>query len=91
MKESVRLLAISDQLSVRFVVVASLLRGALDRPEVLDDANQWRAFSSWRQGESREVRTDFELRYDEARVVWARDGKKPSRYVDPKTRIAGAA
>jgi hypothetical protein len=60
----------------RFVVIATARRGALKRPELLDDANQWRAFSAWRQDESREVRAKWELldAMNEARVVWA---KKP--------------
>lgn len=61
-------------MNFRFVVIATTLRGALDRPELLDDANQWRAFSTWRESESRDVRAAFELG---ERVVW----KKPSRRV----------
>ncbi|HEV2133775.1 MAG TPA: hypothetical protein VGR47_05885 [Terracidiphilus sp.] len=57
---------------VRFVVVGTMLRGALETPEPLDDANQWRAFSAWREDASREVRVAFELAHDDARVVWAR-------------------
>lgn len=46
---------------MRFVVVSTLLRGVLKTPEVLDDANQWRAFSAWREDESRGERVEFEL------------------------------
>lgn len=45
----------------RFVAVWTLQRGLLEKPEPLDDANQWRAFSAWRQDESRDVRVAFEL------------------------------
>ena len=73
---------------VRFVVIATILRGALAVPEALDDANQWRALCSWLQGEIRSERVAFEPgndlperlrpvagepRNDEARAVWARD------------------
>lgn len=54
-------------MNVRFVVVATLKLGALKRPAVLDDANQWRAFSAWREDESRETRAAFEMR---ERVEW---------------------
>jgi hypothetical protein len=57
-------------MTTRFLVIATMARGALQAAEVLDDANQWRAFSAWREDESRRVRTEFELRYDDARVVW---------------------
>jgi hypothetical protein len=81
---------------MRFVVLATMLRGALDVPEALDDANQWRAFSAWRQDVSREIRAEFEMRYDDARIVWAkesgrgqgsvvRDQRKPARPFDPRT------
>lgn len=63
----------------RFVVVATMQRGVLEAPELLDDANQWRAFSAWLEDEGRKVRTDFELRYDDARVIWA---KEPARDID---------
>lgn len=53
----------------RFVAVWTLRRGALKTPELLDDANQWRAFSAWRMDASREERVAFET--DDARVVWA--------------------
>lgn len=56
-------------MNVRFVIVATMLRGALRRPEVLDDANQWRAFSAWRMEESRAVRAEWERTSD--RVVWS--------------------
>jgi hypothetical protein len=71
---------------VRFVVIATILRGALAVPEALDDANQWRALCSCLQGDSRRERVAFERgndlperlrpvagepRNDEARVVWA--------------------
>ncbi len=72
----------------RFVAVWTLQRGVLEKPEVLDDANQWRAFSAWREDESRKVRTDFELRYDEARVVWAIGRKNHVRRVDLKAELA---
>lgn len=55
--------------AVRFVAVWTLKRGALKRPEVLDDANQWRAFSAWRMDASGDVRAAFELGET---VVWAR-------------------
>ena len=55
---------------VRFVVIATMVRGRLDAPELLDDANQWRALSAWRVDESRCVRTEFEQRYQDAQVVW---------------------
>lgn len=56
--------------NVRFVVVATTQRGALERSEVLDDANQWRAFSAWRMSESRDQRVAFEM--DDAVVMWAK-------------------
>jgi hypothetical protein len=59
----------------RFVVSATMLRGTLKSPEPLDDANQWRAFSAWRQDESRDIRAEWELdAVNDTRVVWA---KKP--------------
>lgn len=64
---------------VRFVVVATAVRGGLDAPELLDDANQWRVFSAWREDASRQVRTEFEMRYDDARVVWAKGGERGNR------------
>lgn len=59
---------------VRFVVVSTTLRGVLETPELLDEANQWRAFSAWREDESRIERAEFELAYEDCEVVWA---KKP--------------
>lgn len=55
--------------NIRFMVVGTTRRGALAPPEVLDDANSWRAFSAWRMDESRAVRAAFEV--DQARVVWS--------------------
>jgi len=52
---------------IRFVVVATTLRGKLRRPEVLDDANSWRAFSAWREDVSRDARVEWER---SERVVW---------------------
>ncbi len=46
---------------MRFVAVWTLQRGMLEKPELLDDANQWRAFSAWRTDASRDVRVAFEL------------------------------
>lgn len=43
------------------MAVATLQRGALEVPEPLDDANQWRAFSAMRADESRAERVKFEL------------------------------
>ncbi len=48
-------------MNVFFVVVGTLRRGALKKPELLDDANQWRAFSAWRMDESRDARVRYEL------------------------------
>jgi hypothetical protein len=62
----------------RFVVVATMLRGALQKAELLDDANQWRAFSAWREAASRDVRVEFECGRDDARIVWRR---RPARKV----------
>ena len=45
----------------RFVAVWTLRRGVLRRPEPLDDANQWRAYSAWRMDLSRQARAEFEL------------------------------
>jgi hypothetical protein len=93
MKDSGQLSVVSGQWPVRFVAVATTVRGKLDVPELLDDANQWRAFSAWREDESRRVRTEFELSYDDARVVWAKGSdplsvasgqKKPVRGVDAR-------
>lgn len=53
----------------RFVVLCTMRRGVLKTPELLDDANQWRAFSAWRMDVSREERIAFET--EDARVVWA--------------------
>ena len=53
-----------------FVIVWSLKRGALKAPELLDDENQWRAFSAWREAESRDLRVAFECSHDDARVIW---------------------
>ena len=53
----------------RFVAVWTLQRGVLNKPEPLDDANQWRAFSAWRMDASRDVRVAFELGET---VVWAK-------------------
>lgn len=55
---------------VRFVVVSTMLRGVLEKPELLDDANQWRAFSAWREDESRSVRVEWELGFEDCEVVW---------------------
>ena len=63
---------------LRFVIVSTLLRGVLKKPELLDDANQWRAFSAWREDESREARVEYELGYVDSEVVWA---KKPVQWV----------
>jgi hypothetical protein len=46
---------------IRFVVIATTARGALGRAEPLDERNQWRAFSAWREAVSREARAAFEL------------------------------
>jgi hypothetical protein len=59
-------------INLRFVVVATTLRGGLKKPELLDDANQWRAFSAWRMSESRDQRVAFEMRET---VVWVNPGK----------------
>lgn len=56
---------------MHFVVVSTLRRGVLQHPEPLDDANQWRAFSAWREDVSRQARVAYELGET---VVWA---KKP--------------
>jgi hypothetical protein len=75
-----------------FVVIATMRRGALKRPEPLDDANQWRAFSAWRQDESREIRVEWELdALNDTRVVWA---KKPGKrtaltHIDRMMELAG--
>lgn len=58
----------------RFVVVATLRRGVLPKPRVLDDAGQAEAFWRLRMDESQAVRVRFELGMDEARVVWNRKG-----------------
>lgn len=62
----------------------TLQRGVLEKPEPLDDANQWRAFSAWRMDASRDVRVAFELHPNDVdlslgtpgelgeTVVWAR-------------------
>jgi hypothetical protein len=63
----------------RFVAVWTLQRGVLEKPEPLDDANQWRAFSAWRMDASRDMRVAFELGET---VVWA----KPVARVSGETR-----
>jgi hypothetical protein len=77
---------------IRFVVIATMRRGVLKRPEPLDDANQWRAFSAWRQDESRLIRAEWELdAMNEARVVWAKKPVKSAALirVDRMMELAG--
>lgn len=79
---------------MRFVIVGTLKRGALDRPfELLDDAGEMAAFSRWRQDVSRKIRAEWELdAMLDARVVWndrdqwsgIRDKKKPVRHIGNK-------
>lgn len=57
---------------MRFVAVWTLRGGVLEKPEPLDDANQWRAYTAWRMDASRDVRAAFELEHDDARVAWNR-------------------
>jgi hypothetical protein len=80
---------------IRFVAVATMRRGALAKPEALDDANQWRAFSAWREEVSRSARVEFELGYDDARIVWNRSaltaemrqpGRRARRRIDARKR-----
>jgi hypothetical protein len=54
-------------MSVRFYAIGTL-RGALKKPKLLNDANQWRAFSAWRMDLSREERVRFEM---SETVVWS--------------------
>jgi hypothetical protein len=63
-------------MSKRFVVVSTMLRGALARPEVLDDDGQAAAFWQLRMDESQALRVNFELAMNEARVEWK---QKPRR------------
>ncbi len=60
----------------RFFAVWTLQRGVLEMPEPLDDANQWRACSARRADASRDVRAEFELAGDDARVVWGSGFKR---------------
>lgn len=48
-------------MSVRFVIVGTMRRGALKKPIALDAANQRCAFSAWRMYESQAERVRFEL------------------------------
>lgn len=48
-------------MSVRFVAVWTLQNGVLRKPMVLDDANQWQAFSAWRMDMSRAERARWEM------------------------------
>ncbi len=58
---------------LRFVVIATMRRGRLKRPQVLEDADQWRAFSAWREDESRRVRAEYEARMlRDTRVIWSK-------------------
>lgn len=71
--------------AVRFVAVWTLRRGSLEVPELLDDANQWRAFSAWRMDASLDVRVAFELGET---VVWNR---RPTRSFARTAAIAKGA
>jgi hypothetical protein len=59
-------------MSTKFLVVGTLLRGALDRPETLDDDGQAAAYWQLRMDESQQIRVAYELGMCEARVEWKR-------------------
>lgn len=74
---------------MRFVQVWTLKRGKIDPPELLDDADQWRVFSAWREDVSREARAEFEL---SETVVWnsweIENFVRTGRMIAPAGRLA---
>jgi hypothetical protein len=60
---------------VRFVVVATVARGVLDEPELLDDAGQWQALRAWGRDEGRRVRMECGDYSTDNRVVWAKNAR----------------
>ncbi len=68
----------------QFVIMSTAIRGAVNPPEPLDDANQWRAFSAWRAEVSVNARAEWELARPDAEVVWS----EASGLRAPKKRIS---
>lgn len=57
---------------MRFVVIATVRRGVLDTPELLDEAGEMAAFWRLRHDESQDLRVTFEMAMADTRVVWNR-------------------
>jgi hypothetical protein len=67
-------------------------RGALERPEPLDEDGQAAAFWQLRMDESQQIRVAYELAMCEARVEWKKKpvsrGHEPADRVDRMMQIA---
>lgn len=66
----------------RFAVVATLQRGVLAKPELLDEDGQAAVFWQLRMDESQSLRAGFEVAINEARVVWNQKRKPVRRAVE---------